>query len=739
MTKFNVIIIGGGLGGLTAGATLSKLGKKVLLLEQHYVPGGCATTFKRKDFVMEVGLHEMDGLFDKDSKVQIFDFLEVNKSVQFIQVPELFHLKSSKADFTFPHGTASAQKALIDKFPKEEKGINEYFKLINGVLNEIAKMPTEKWKTRIIYPFMPFLFSNIVQSSKTSIGHWLDKHLQDAELKLILTANLLYYGDDPYKMSLLYFSLAQASYIGGGGHFIKGGSQKLSDYLVEYIQSHGGQVMLGAKVEKILVEKGKANGVQFRDSFNCESQPVTIYADSIIANAAIPNIAPMLPTAYSSLLEEKIKKQEIACSLLSIYMGFDINLRQIGIKHYSTFIQDDSVKDLIDMKVNYQGDWNKKGFVFVDYGQIDSGLVPSGKSFGVICAADYLSEWEGLNAEVYKIKKEQVAQSFIQKLESHYPGIRQHLVYYEVGTAKTIQKYTLNPKGTPYGYAQTPAQSGSGRMPSKSPIKNLFFASAWSFPGGGFTGAILSGFLSAISMNKKIRWSIQDSNLLSDSRIVKLIRSEQIAENTFQLTFEKPNGFNHISGQYVILRLNNPMYNELDMPLRSLSIVSHPDEPTLRFALRTSNSSFKLSCEQMKVGEESTIFGPLGEFFVRPDYENIVFLISGIGITPIMPMLKDLERNQFKGKVFLFYSNKKESSAAYHNELNKINIENYTYIPITTATDKRIDRELLTVYLKDFNKFNFMLVGTSSFLNTMKDILINEGVDRAKIKEDDFG
>ena len=104
-----------------------------------------------------------------------------------------------------------------------------------------------------------------------------------------------------------------------------------------------------------------------------------------------------------------------------------------------------------------------------------------------------------------------------------------------------------------------------------------------------------------------------------------------------------------------------------------------------------------------------------------------------------MPMLKDLERNQFKGKVFLFYSNKKESSAAYHNELNKINIENYTYIPITTETDKRIDRELLTVYLKDFNKFNFMLVGTSSFLNTMKEILINEGVDQTKIKEDDFG
>jgi all-trans-retinol 13,14-reductase len=61
-SNFDTIIIGGGLGGLTAGATLAKFGKKVLLLEQHYIPGGCATTFKRRDYVMEVGLHELDGL-----------------------------------------------------------------------------------------------------------------------------------------------------------------------------------------------------------------------------------------------------------------------------------------------------------------------------------------------------------------------------------------------------------------------------------------------------------------------------------------------------------------------------------------------------------------------------------------------------------------------------------------------------------------------------------------------------
>ena len=80
--RYNTIIIGGGLAGLTAGATLSKFGKKVLLLEQHHKPGGCATTFKRGDFIIEVGLHEMSGLTENGSITQIFKMLEVDKHVQ---------------------------------------------------------------------------------------------------------------------------------------------------------------------------------------------------------------------------------------------------------------------------------------------------------------------------------------------------------------------------------------------------------------------------------------------------------------------------------------------------------------------------------------------------------------------------------------------------------------------------------------------------------------------------------
>ena len=102
---YDIIIIGAGLGGLTAGAKLAKEGKKVLLIEQHNRPGGCATTFKRKDFVFEVGLHEMDGLVNADMKIKIFRELGVFDKVEFLRVPEFYHTHPTHeiSLFSYPH------------------------------------------------------------------------------------------------------------------------------------------------------------------------------------------------------------------------------------------------------------------------------------------------------------------------------------------------------------------------------------------------------------------------------------------------------------------------------------------------------------------------------------------------------------------------------------------------------------------------------------------------------------
>ena len=189
---------------------------------------------------------------------------------------------------------------------------------------------------------------------------------------------------------------------------------------------------------------------------------------------------------------------------MNLYLGFKREVSALGNSSYVTFVYNEEAKTVNDIVSNLHGDITNRGFTFVDYSQIDSGLAPKGTSFGSLCTIDYLSDWEGLDDEADKEKKEQVAQAFIRKLEKLIPGISEEIEYYELGTAKTVQRYTLNPGGSIYGYAQLPEQSGILHRPSNSsPVKNLYFASAWANPGGGFTGAILSGWFCAREILRK--------------------------------------------------------------------------------------------------------------------------------------------------------------------------------------------------------------------------------------------
>ncbi len=244
----------------------------------------------------------------------------------------------------------------------------------------------------------------------------MEPNIENEDLKLILQANLLYYHDNPHTMSMIYYAAAQSSYINGGGHFIKGSSQNLSNYLKQVIEDNNGQVLLGKKVSRILVEGKKACGVFFKDSFNTALPETKITAEVIIANVAIPLVKEMLHETESLKIAHKTAHLKVACSLLSIYIGFKKEIKELGNLHYSTFVVGDNVRSINDIHENNKGNWANKNFVFVDYSQIDAQLAPKGKSVRVICAADYISDWDQLDSETYKAKKEEVAQLFFKRL-----------------------------------------------------------------------------------------------------------------------------------------------------------------------------------------------------------------------------------------------------------------------------------------------------------------------------------
>ncbi|MFD1902881.1 phytoene desaturase family protein [Enterococcus termitis] len=270
--------------------------------------GGCATAFKRKEYVMDVGLHEMDGLNQDDTlKNELFSVLNLKERIDLVSIPELYEVILPNGEkLNVPHGEMQLKNFLVSRYPEDVAGIDLFVKTIKQVQKEFGRIPTEGIKRTLSFPIMPLFIPYSVSTSSITVGDWMDRHITNEELKLVLTANLGYYSNDPYTMNMNYFAAASAGYFLGGAWYIKGSGQKLSDELGKIIEENGGQILTNKRVNKILVNNTQVFGVEFEDTFNNYGK-TRVYADAVISNVAPEITANMLPRPLSNKLTIKTK------------------------------------------------------------------------------------------------------------------------------------------------------------------------------------------------------------------------------------------------------------------------------------------------------------------------------------------------------------------------------------------------------------------------------------------------
>ncbi len=510
-TNYDAIVIGSGLGGLTSGALYAKEGRRVLVLERHDKFGGAATIFERKKMEIEVGLQALDGMDADDLKINLWHKLGIADRLTTIPLKTLYcvHCPKLGRDFVMPVGVDRAIDAVVKRFPQHEKGIKRYFKVLLGI-RKAVKLFESRYNRKIWWlingPLFPIRFWPLIRYERKTLGEFLQALFGNDELvKLALCANIGYYTDDINKLSFLYFAAAQGSFHKGGGHYIYGGSQSLSDYLVNIIRSVGGEALVSRRATKILVENGQAVGVEYEKSAIIGSKievknpsPKQAFAPVIFGNASPHILKILLPARYQNDFMRPYQDIPISTSLWIIFLGLDRKPSEFGVSHYSTFIFLESFNSLQDCTKNAELMRSTPGktiseFVFVDYSSFDTGLKSEDLCFAVMCGIDRLSNWESLDEASYERHKSMWLNAYITKLDETYPGIAESIVYKEMATARTVRDYLNTPKGAVYGFAQEPPYSGRHRPKSKTTIKGLFLASAFASPGGGFTGAMLSG------------------------------------------------------------------------------------------------------------------------------------------------------------------------------------------------------------------------------------------------------
>jgi phytoene dehydrogenase-like protein len=285
------------------------------------------------------------------------------------------------------------------------------------------------------------------------------------------------------------------------GNYIKGGSQVLSDQLVERIRDAGGDALAGQTVVEILLGgEGEVSGVRYQprrggnDAF--AQTPV------IFTNASPHVIEQMLPPTQREAFMSPYQGKPLSTSLFSINLGLKQRPSELGVSAYSTSFIPEWMKHLNDYKhcAELLGDMpgaQLPAFITVDYSQIDSGLVDDdGGLFPVsVVGVDQLTNWERLSDKDYHIVKNAWLAAFIERLEEEWPGFANTVVQKDMATARTMHNYLNTPGGAVYGFAPDVPEKlpllGPPRTP-KTSIKGLWLASAYA-GFGGFSGAMGAG------------------------------------------------------------------------------------------------------------------------------------------------------------------------------------------------------------------------------------------------------
>lgn len=503
--SYDVIVVGAGVGGLTAAATLAKNNLKVHLIESHDKVGGFATNYRRGKYRMEAGIHMMAGSHPQSLYKPIFDYFEIEKKLNLVQIPEFYQCHYANKKFTMPFKIENALRAFYDSFPDEKKGIDTFFKDMVEISNHFLEMIQRRPFISATHPMFHLIFNNKAHFWQMSIGQYLDLHFKNPELKIALLANMTFYHDQPYELSLIMYMICQINYIEGAGYYIQGGSQNFSDLMKNIILENGGQVTLNHRVRQLVHHGEEITEVHYhhvRKADELKSEKCRF----VVFNGSRPQV-------YGQLIQEhnntdsvitRDQKLGLSTSACTIYFGTERPLQDFGSEAYMNLV--------INAKAHHQ-DFQayKESFGVINYDQIPTRLTNDSVYSCEVITMDHMKNWPNpkMDKESYLIKKQELLNNTIHKMDKVFPGFAQQILFSDVSTPYTVQRYTHSPEGAIYGYSPSPQSMLSrsnwfqiNKGSQDENFKNLYYGSAWSFL-PGFTGAMIGGHKAALELLAK--------------------------------------------------------------------------------------------------------------------------------------------------------------------------------------------------------------------------------------------
>ncbi len=508
-TTFDAVVIGSGLGGLTAAALLARRGRSVCVIERNHSVGGAASVFKKGDLTIEPALHQTaDPHWPGEPKHAILTELGLLDEIEWVPVAPLYSVQGGPIGeeiFDLPAGFDAAHHALSARFPRSREGFARFLggveRIVDGV-GELIEAQKERSIGKLVRGFIDA--RGLFRDWRASTADILDRSLGDDEpAKVAVAANVSYYANNPKDLAWPMFALAQGGFLKAGGRFIKGGSRVLSMKLAKAVMSAGGTVLLGREATGVdLDASGAPVAVRHVDT-RSKADEARVGARQILANCAPQVLAPMLPEGERARFEAAYEQRPLSTSLFSAHFGLRVDPATLGLDRYNLMIMPDWMTSIVTIgesaRLLAQDPADAiPAYGLVNYAAIDSGLANGGPTLVTVTGLDELDNWAHLTPQEEKERRGRWLAAFEADLERRYPGFSAAVTERMFLNARSMANFMNTPGGAIYGFAPLPFERGFRGEPmnARTPLPSIYLAS--SFTGGfGFSGAMRSGALAA--------------------------------------------------------------------------------------------------------------------------------------------------------------------------------------------------------------------------------------------------
>ncbi|KIE18300.1 hypothetical protein DS62_11980 [Smithella sp. SC_K08D17] len=478
-----IIIVGAGLGGLTAGNLLAKKGHKVTIFESHSMPGGYTAGFYRKGFYFESGtlaLEASASVFKAMKDIDVFEQIEfVRQEIRYI----------SKILDSIPENFDDYKKMIYSACPDEEKTLDKFFAEIEKIKrlmnNTEGPAPALFNGFEKIIKSLPYMITGaklMVSARKyfnMTSSEFLEKYFKkDSMLYKLFTIG---YPDMPVL-------LLCPEWVLNDYWTVKGGMQSWADILAGNFRRLGGDIKLNSYVDRIITKNGAAAGV------SCKNK---IYnADYVISASDYKKTFLKLLDDQSLIpgkLRDKINKSPVSEGFFTVYIGLNMSNEELVkyLKVPHVYILDDKFDHDI---------YNSTLVSFYSPSLVNPKHAPEGRSSLMLQAMapyHWMNNWGGGDPETYKQLKEKVMNAIIDNASKLIPNLKESIEYKDAATPLTYERFTHNTDGASSSWSWNPKNKFYKSPMSvniKTPVKNLYIGSCWATQNGGIIGALLAAY-----------------------------------------------------------------------------------------------------------------------------------------------------------------------------------------------------------------------------------------------------